>query len=326
MIESTILNVKAQILPKGIREIEILVIDGMSTDKTKEVSSELGARVFDNLKMDVVSAKYLGLINCIGNYVVFLDQDEYFVRNDSIKVLHKSLVMSNCIVAITSGYYQAEKYSAANYYASTFGDPVSLFYYNFPNDYRFRIQSLKSKRKIELENEDFIVFSEGEKRILVEIAVMGNMMDFNKTVNDFPQIIQDKFELAHLFSNLDKRGFSFCSLKSVPIGHKSADSLLKIIKKIKWRIKNNLSGTELSGIVRREGTKYALMLQFLLYVVLLVPMVTHTIYWTLKLRRVQVLINLILSFFIVVYYPLFIIKQKFNSRRQREPGFQRYGE
>jgi glycosyltransferase involved in cell wall biosynthesis len=326
MIASTISNIKKQILPKGIERIEILIIDGMSNDNTKVVSILSGARVIDNPKKDVVSAKHLGLINCIGNYIVFLDQDEYFVHNDSINLIYNSLITSKCIVAITTGYYKTENYSAANYYASTFGDPVSFFYYGFPNDSRIRNKILKSRRKMEDEKKDFIIFSKSQKRILIEIAVMGNMLDFRKAVNEFPLIIDDKFELAHMFNNLDKKGRSFCFLKEVPIGHRSAESLLRIIKKIKWRINNNLNYNQSSGLISREGTSYILMIQFFLYVILLIPIITHTIYWALKLRRIQIMFNLILSFYVIIYFPCLAIKQKFNFIRKLESRFQRYGE
>ena len=55
---------------------EILVVDSLSTDKTKEISIALGARVIDQKFLGYVEQKNFALKNALYDHVISLDADE----------------------------------------------------------------------------------------------------------------------------------------------------------------------------------------------------------------------------------------------------------
>ncbi len=83
---------------QGVKEIadEYIVVDTGSTDKTKEIALQNGAKVFDFAWInDFSAAKNYAIEQAKGNWIIFLDADEYFHANDfnilrrKIKFYHK---------------------------------------------------------------------------------------------------------------------------------------------------------------------------------------------------------------------------------------------
>ncbi|CUX47523.1 tetratricopeptide repeat-containing glycosyltransferase family 2 protein [Clostridium sp. C105KSO13] len=66
---------------------EQIVVDTGSTDKTVEIAQQMGAKIFhykwDN---DFASAKNYAIAQASGNWIAFLDADEYFTRQDAEKM------------------------------------------------------------------------------------------------------------------------------------------------------------------------------------------------------------------------------------------------
>lgn len=63
--------------------LEILVIDSGSTDRTREIATNFGARVI-NCQGKLLAARYIGLKEAKGEYVLLLDTDQV-LRNDCIE-------------------------------------------------------------------------------------------------------------------------------------------------------------------------------------------------------------------------------------------------
>ena len=67
-------------------EMEIIVIDDLSSDKTVEVCKEFEVDlVLQSGKRSIEYSKFLGLINASGKYLLFLDDDNELISNDWIK-------------------------------------------------------------------------------------------------------------------------------------------------------------------------------------------------------------------------------------------------
>ena len=59
---------------------EIVVVDTGSVDKTVEIAKGLGARVFEIIwENDFAKAKNYAITQCTGDWIIFLDADEYFM-------------------------------------------------------------------------------------------------------------------------------------------------------------------------------------------------------------------------------------------------------
>jgi glycosyltransferase involved in cell wall biosynthesis len=67
---------------------EQIVVDTGSTDRTVEIALEMGAKVFHyKWEDDFSAAKNYAIEQASGNWIVFLDADEYFSSKDAIKML-----------------------------------------------------------------------------------------------------------------------------------------------------------------------------------------------------------------------------------------------
>lgn len=67
---------------------EQIVVDTGSTDRTVEIALEMGAKVFHyKWEDDFSAAKNYAIEQASGNWIVFLDADEYFSPKDAIKML-----------------------------------------------------------------------------------------------------------------------------------------------------------------------------------------------------------------------------------------------
>lgn len=72
---------------KGIM-YEQIVVDTGSTDRTIEIAEEMGAKVFHYAwKDDFSAAKNFAIDQASGNWIAFLDADEYFTEQDAAKIL-----------------------------------------------------------------------------------------------------------------------------------------------------------------------------------------------------------------------------------------------
>src|SRR6187549_1214219 len=56
-------------------KIEIIIVDGLSTDNTARVAIEMGAKVISNVKQTVSPGRNIGFENAKGDLIAFTDAD-----------------------------------------------------------------------------------------------------------------------------------------------------------------------------------------------------------------------------------------------------------
>src|SRR6185503_15848983 len=66
------------------KKIEILIIDGGSTDKTVEIAKKYSCKIISNPKTELIYGKHLGYLHASGKYVMFLDSDESLENKESL--------------------------------------------------------------------------------------------------------------------------------------------------------------------------------------------------------------------------------------------------
>ncbi len=84
--ESSIKKCAESVLNQGIKDLEVLLVDDGSKDSSFEICKKLAeidsrVKVFKKENGGAASARNLGLDMCIGDYVCFLDSDDYFENN-----------------------------------------------------------------------------------------------------------------------------------------------------------------------------------------------------------------------------------------------------
>ena len=93
-------------------KVEILVIDGGSSDKTLSIALAFGARVIENPRRLPEYAKVIGSRHANGKYIIFHDSDEVLMNKSSFTNKFRSFEMNGDIGSVVSTVsYTPKNYS-----------------------------------------------------------------------------------------------------------------------------------------------------------------------------------------------------------------------
>ncbi len=301
LLAKTLQAIRNQTYPQD--KVEILVIDGGSKDRTREIAKKYGAIILDNPKTEPVNAKLISIQNARGKYLLTVDHDEVFENRDSIRIRVNALLDNpKCRVALCSGYKKPSNYPALNQYISEFGDPFSLFMYNCSKDWKFFLLFLKKHYKVVKENEDYVCISfEQMKHVFImELCCLGTIVDLEH-FKKITRIASDADEMVHLFYiMLEHQIYDVIISKEDPLVHYSVDSLEAYFPKLKWRICNNIHYPEKGqkGYSGRE--KYQTKMKYKKYLFipysLFIPIpIIHSMFLAISRRNAVYLLHPVYS-------------------------------
>ena len=113
-------------------KLEILIVDGGSTDRTLEIAKSYDCKILHNEKKLPEFAKELGFLEAKGEWGIFLDSDEMMLSNSSfsrrLAFLEKHKRVKNLV---STGMSCAKDEEGINRYANFIGDPFSNFVYRY---------------------------------------------------------------------------------------------------------------------------------------------------------------------------------------------------
>ena len=106
------------IINQTYKNIEVLLIDDGSTDNSANICDEYAKRdprfiVFHQKNSGVSRARNLGLDNISGDYVMFVDSDDWLELN-ACEVLMETIIKSKSEIVVFNFYNEYEKYSEKN--------------------------------------------------------------------------------------------------------------------------------------------------------------------------------------------------------------------
>lgn len=233
-------------------KIEILMIDGGSTDLTRKLATQYNCKVLENPKMDPGEAKMIGVKNAKGRYLITLDHDEVLSNPDSI-IGKVEALMSNpeCKVAFCSGYERPKDYPGLNEYISEYGDPFSLFYYRFSKHYRYFVKAMRKVSSSQVEQVNywrFQITGDKQDKMIIELACLATMIDLDFFRNDI-DITGSRYNLSHAFYLMVEKGYNnVVVLKNDHIVHYSVDSIKAYLPKLRFRVVNQVHNSDIADI------------------------------------------------------------------------------
>lgn len=310
--------------------MEILVIDGMSTDGTRNIAKKYKCCVIDNPKVEQGNAKIIGMQNANGRYVLFVDSDEVLENPEAIEnAVIAFQKEKDCHYAVCSGYKLPENYSKLSGYISDCGDPFSFFVYNCPKDYRFYGNFLRKNYKILNENEKYFVFKCDLKKrfVLIEGGCGGAMMDmdfFRKQIPDCQNSIADLYHSFYKMCELGKTKVIY--IKEDPLAHYSSDNLTSYFRKLKWRVCNNIHFSEKGAEVysgREQFNKEGSLKKYLFvpYGISIIFPLVHSVPYALTRKNPIYLMHSVFAFYTVIQ----IMYQYVLKILHIKPSFVAYG-
>jgi len=231
-------------------KVEILVVDGGSTDSTRQIAKKYGAKVFDNPKRLPEYAKAIGTSHAVGKYILRMDSDEEFsyhtqlqdkmdflIRHPELKVL----IPNRCIRG------RKDICGICADYMNTFGDPFSYFVYNT------KIDKYDTYRKNIIREEGrcaIMEFGQGDIYPLADSATSILSLEYMK--EKYPDIY-DTIEFVCAAYDKVIADTKLCGvIKGDDIKHNCNSSFGTYFSKLKFRVINNLFNKRESGFSSKE--------------------------------------------------------------------------
>jgi glycosyltransferase involved in cell wall biosynthesis len=255
-LERSLQGVRMQDYPAD--KIELLVVDGGSTDGTRELALKYGGRVIDNPYVEPIRAKIIGLHQATGDYLMWLDSDEVLLSPQALrKRAHAFTLDPQVKMVFAYGYHSPKGFPFASVYINEFGDPFSQFFYRLSRDERFFLKDMRGTCTVVHEDQDCAVVELGDgPQPILENACCGNVMDLQFFRSQFPELLETYAGPVHFFYYMQKFTKRFAITKDDSLLHFSADHISNFLPKIRWRVRNNVfypKSLGASGFMGREG-------------------------------------------------------------------------
>lgn len=244
-IELALQSIRSQTIDQEL--IEILVIDGGSTDATLEIAKKYGARILHNEKRLPEPGISIGLQNANGKYITKNGSDEVFTSPDQLK--KRIDLLSNypevkCILA--DQLIPPKGYDFACAYLNIIGDPFTFFVYNNKGTIT---ENLKKYSCFENEGRFIYHFKEDDLLPIGDGGTTMIEMDYVREI--FNDRIKEQVFASTIFDEVvRKTGYTACIMND-SILHYSAASLKIYFRKLKFRVINNIFDKTGSGYTAR---------------------------------------------------------------------------
>ena len=245
----TLESIKGQSI--GADEVEVIVVDGGSTDKTREIAASYGAVVLENPERLPEFAKAVGSAYAHGRFLMRMDSDEEFSYAEQLAekkaLLEKhpeaKMLISNRILSGKRGICGI----SANY-MNILGDPFSYFVYQTKKDkYHTYMENVEK-----VEGREVIMrFREGDVYPLADSATCA--LDLEYMREKYPE----EYATVGFICRAYDQVLTDTEVCAVMIGddvlHNCKSDFRTYLAKLKFRVINNLFHKEESGYSAKEN-------------------------------------------------------------------------
>jgi len=308
-------SIRKQTYPKD--KIEILVVDGGSTDNTRLIAKKFAAKTIPNPNVEPLHAKYLGYMQAKGKYLMYLDHDEVIENSKSLRQkVDVFLGDPNIKAVIGNGYRNPIHSNIITRYINEFGDPFSFFVYRLSKHVDYFFSTMRRTYPSAMETSLYVLFdlSKMSRTPIIELVAGGSMVDGTFFKKTFPQIKVQYHLLPHLLYLLLPTKPYLAIMKHDALIHYSSGTMIGYIQKIIWRVKNNIFYTDTIGASGYSGreqyqsgvSRFSKML-FVPYSLSLILPILDAIYLSVTRKNIEYLIHVpltVMTVFFILYYTL----------------------
>ena len=310
VLEKALVSVRNQSIDQD--KIEILVIDGGSTDRTREIAKKYNAIILENPEVLPEPAVRIGTVYAHGKYGVRMGSDEEYTSKDHLKNRLDLFKTEPKLKNIVTASWVTPKGKGVGEYYNSLSDPFSYFVYRM--DSNDMLSSLLKLRHDVHSNGYVFYFTEKD---IQPISDGGVMFDLEFVREKFPEEINKLEFVSSCFCKMIDITGCVGVIKGETIIHDCSPSFLNFCKKLKFRVINNVHHVEGSGFEARAVVNKTLnnrKFLYPLYCIFVVWPLWDAIFMAAKKRKVKILLH-----FIFNYYVFFQILWQYTRKLFKMP-------
>jgi len=308
MLNQCLNAIKKQEYPES--KIEILVIDGSSTDNSKEISEKYGAKFIEGGFSDNMEARrFVGVKNSENEILVFIDTDNYLPYASWLQDMTEPFDDDEIFASQTLRYKYRKEDTILNRYNALFGanDPVA-FYFNKQDRLPYYYKNWKLKGEAADKGKYYKI------KISDDLSTIGcNGFLIRKKVLEKVLTVPENFFHTDIILDLVKLGYCNIAVVKNDIIHETSDSLKKLIRKRTNYFENHV--IKLSDRRRykiydsKNMTDNLLLLKYIIFTVTIIKPVLDSFRGFIKKADVAWFVHPIICFVFLYSYGYVTIKR-----------------
>ncbi len=292
-------------------ELELLVIDGGSTDNTRVIAKRYGATVIENPQRLPEYAKSIGLQHASGKFIVRLDSDEELLYQDQLLKRKELLEANPDVQALLADRLVTPQHAGiATHYVNTLGDPFTYFCYRSKGS----VRTTFAHNIIVGENgavSSILRFKPDDIKPIGDGGSTTLSMDFIR--QNFSDRLGDISFACSAFDAIVQLTQCCACIEGDNILHHSSASFHQYLKKLDFRIVNNLFHKEESGFSSREGSNPLLAKRkklFVAYAGFILPVVFDAIRLAVVHKDPSFMLHVVYVYYIGLKTALYLIRSR----------------
>lgn len=239
-IEKSLRSIRGQDFDQS--QIEILVVDGGSTDRTREIAKKYGALILENPARLPEAAKMIGLKHATGKYLCIMDSDEVIGNRKMMAKRKAVLEKYPKLKCLAIGLSTPKDSDPCCYYINSVGDPFSCFVYQ---TFQSSMEGLIIKKgRYDSEKQCYVAYYDYDE--IKPIGDSGTVMDLDYLKEKYSEKF-DELTTSSLFDLIITDSGYVGYIKGDKHLHYTSSSFATFFKKLKFRIVNNIFDIKGSG-------------------------------------------------------------------------------
>lgn len=310
-IETALKSIRMQTVSD---QIEILVIDGGSTDATRDIARRYGAVVLENPHRLPEPAKVIGMQQARGQYVIEQDTDEEWMRPMQVEERLRLFAQQpevKCVVCDTQ--HPGPNGGLAAQYICACGDPFTQFVYQRNNG----VYNTFGKKKESTVPDEVLHFQPGDPTPIGDGGT--TMFDLCWVKQTFPDEWDDiRFVCAMANCIIQHTGCCGC-IPGDDIRHHVKAGFRTYLSKLRFRVVNNLFHQQESGFSARAAdavnARFARRKYwFVIYAATVVGPLVDSIRMAVRDRDPSMLLHVVYVYYVCLYIPYCLIAGKLGKK------------
>jgi glycosyltransferase involved in cell wall biosynthesis len=242
MVKNFLQLISKQDYPKHL--IEMLIIDGGSTDKTLEIVKKFKVKIINNPDKLAEPAITLGMSVATGDLMIVLAVDNFLTNKNSLKVIAGVFEDQN-IYAAFPRHESTKNDTIYTKYINTFTDPYNHFVYGYAANARTFHKVYKTLEHYK--NYDVYDYSSNHTQPMIALAQGFTIRKGFRRKKS--QAFDDIQPVMDILRNKKKIAY----IHSVPLYHHTVHSMDHFIRKQRWATRNALENRKYGVALRAKG-------------------------------------------------------------------------